>query len=332
MIVASRKTEPDDDFPNAYEVVCGFTEKDAKPTPAPPPVRPAAPEPVQSIKPSPVAQIKRGLGAVKAVLTQPAPAPKTDEAAQWLEAAGFGDLVHEIVHGVERRLPEEGDVWRALRHELVFRLQVAPVAGRPRAARQVMAIVGPPGVGKTTTVAKIALQHGLMLQREVHLITLDAHRLGGPELLRSYASAMGTAFSIARDAGALESLLGRESSQRLTIIDTPGLSSAAAPEWAPLLSTQDVDVHLAVPAWASPADLAATVARFRHFLPSKLLLTGVDMAQSCMPAVAQSMRFQRPISFLSTGQEVPEHLENATPERLLGLHSKAKQRGAASAA
>jgi flagellar biosynthesis protein FlhF len=298
--------------------------------PAPAPIN----EPVAELKPSPVAQIKRGLRTVKAVLMQPEPPAITEDITRWLEVAGFGDMVPELCEGVQERMDSERDPWRALRHELVVRLQISPTAGRPRADRQIMGIVGPPGAGKTTTAAKIALKHGLMRGREVHLITLDAHRLGGPELLRAYASAMGAAFSTARGGEALHNLLERGSANTLTIIDTPGLSSAVQPEWASAFSTRpDVDVHLALPAWAGAPDLAATVARFRHFLPSKFLLTGVDMAYSCVPAVAQAMRYQRPISFVTTGQEVPEDLENATADKLLGFSGDAaKNRGAASAA
>jgi flagellar biosynthesis protein FlhF len=93
----------------------------------------------------------------------------------------------------------------------------------------------------------------------------------------------------------------------------------------------EIDVHLVLPAWMDAENLQATIGRFRPFLPSKLLITSLDCASSCRKIVAQSLLCDKPVSFLGTGQMIPEDLEAATAERLAGALSVA-QRNAVSAA
>jgi flagellar biosynthesis protein FlhF len=95
---------------------------------------------------------------------------------------------------------------------------------------------------------------------------------------------------------------------------------ATAGQYSALLSKHpEVDVHLVLPAWMEATALHATIERFRPFLPSKLLVTSVDCTPNCRRIAAQSLLWDKPVSFLGTGQTVPEDLQPATAERLAGL-------------
>jgi flagellar biosynthesis protein FlhF len=83
----------------------------------------------------------------------------------------------------------------------------------------------------------------------------------------------------------------------------------------------EIDVHLVLPAWMNATALHSTIERFRSFLPSKLLITSVDCDPNCRRIVAQALLWDMPVSFLGTGQMVPEDLQPATAERLAGLTS-----------
>jgi flagellar biosynthesis protein FlhF len=258
-----------------------------------------------------------------------------------LLADGFGeDLTSDILAGVRQRhrklaREEQTTPEQLLQIELASRIRVAPELGRPGDQRRVVALVGPPGVGKTTTLVKLAVRYGITGRRPLHIISTDSYRIGGTDSLRSFAAAMATTFEAVETANGLAQALEEHSNKGMVLIDTQGLAPAdirGAAQFAGLMSKHtEIDVHLVLPAWMDAANLAATIARFRPFLPSKLLVTSVDSAENCRKVIAQALLCDKPISFLGTGQLIPEDLEPATAERLAGIAS-AQTRKAVSAA
>ena len=199
---------------------------------------------------------------------------------------------------------------------------MSPQLGRQNARKRVVALVGPPGVGKTTTVVKLAVRYGLTAQGPLHIVSADAYRVGGTDMLRAYASGMAAQFDAAGSAAALSQLIEGQPAKGLMLIDTAGLSAsdtAGASAIASLLSRHmDVDVHLVLPATLSAAAASVALDRFRPFLPSKILITAADGMPSCRIAVAQSLLHDKPVSFIGTGPMVPEDLIEATVTRLCG--------------
>jgi flagellar biosynthesis protein FlhF len=331
-IVASRQVRPEERLPAAFEVVCGVPAAELPVNPEP--VQQPQPEPERTAPPKPEVRsfrrLRKPVAAVREALSRTG-AAEPDPLRVGLLADGFGeDLTAEILAGVkqrQRKLARENDATpeQLLACELASRIRTSPELGRSNEARRVVALVGPPGAGKTTTLVKLAVRYGLTGKRPMHIISTDAYRIGGTEALRAYAAAMGTSFECVETAAALAQSLNEHSGKGLILIDTQGLGPAdmtSAAQLSALLSKHtEIDVHLVLPAWMDAAALESTIERFRPFLPSKLLATSVDAAPNCRKIVAQSLLWDKPVSFLGTGQIVPEDLQPATAERLTGISS-----------
>jgi flagellar biosynthesis protein FlhF len=165
-------------------------------------------------------------------------------------------------------------------------------------------------------IAKLAVKYGLVAGRPTRVISTDTHRIGGTDLLRRYSDAMGVKFEAPSKADMLERCLQTEQRNELVLIDTPGFTSRdseRATGLASLLSKRaDTDVQLVLPAYACPADLAIMAARFKPFLPSKLIFTGMDDGAFGGSMLAHAIETDSPISYVGTGQAVPEDLEEAS--------------------
>ena len=149
----------------------------------------------------------------------------------------------------------------------------------------------------------------------MRLISTDTFRLGGTDLLRRYAEAMGVAFETPSNLDALHHIATKDERGCLTLIDTPGLSEAT-PNQALLLVASSLSGR------TSKSILVAVLRRWRRtdpdgrsvqiLLPSKALFTGLDNCSNVGPLLAFSLQRETPISFLGTGPEVPDDLEEAT--------------------
>jgi flagellar biosynthesis protein FlhF len=195
--------------------------------------------------------------------------------------------------------------------------------GRPGAARAVVALVGPPGVGKTTTLAKLAVRYGMAGRRRAHFISTDVFRVAAAEQLRTLAAILGLGCDVVETPAALEQALEEHRLKDLVLIDTPGLGSADLEDGRELARTlaahAEADIHLVLPASMKALDLARTADQFAMFRPAKLLFTRLDETVRFGALVSEAARSRLPISFLATGQDIPEALEPATRERLAAL-------------
>jgi flagellar biosynthesis protein FlhF len=207
----------------------------------------------------------------------------------------------------------------ALRKELLERVNVA--ADLP--ASSVVALVGPPGVGKTTMLAKLAVRFGLAAKRSTHLISYDSHRIASGEQLRAYAAILGVGFEALDNVSALEHSLKENARKELILIDTPGYGATdfdLSTELSAFLSTYPrLDTHLVLSCAAKTSDLLCMVERYKSFDPAKLLFTRLDETESFGGIVSESARTGLPLSFLGTGPRVPEDLELAAKDRVVDL-------------
>ena len=192
----------------------------------------------------------------------------------------------------------------------------------PSNSRIVM-IVGPTGAGKTTTIAKLAARAALIDQRTVGLVTLDHYRVGGVDQIRTFADLIGVPLQIAASAAGLAEILELDDSEQI-YIDTAGRSprdSAAINELVTHLTT-DIEVHLAIPATTSPAMIDDLVARYSPLQPQRLLFTKLDEIGAAPELLHAPVRTRLPITYITTGQAVPEDLEEPTAARVIELASR----------
>jgi flagellar biosynthesis protein FlhF len=185
----------------------------------------------------------------------------------------------------------------------------------------VVAIVGPTGVGKTTTIAKLAarwaLRHG---SADLAIVSTDSYRIGAREQLQTYARILGAPLHAADSAAELAQVLGRLRAKKLVLIDTAGVGprdSRLAGQLAVLRQgAPRAQVLLALPAQGEAHALQEITGAFAPLAPQACILTKVDEAASLGAALSTAMRNQLPIAYLCNGQRVPEDVHSAHQRRV----------------
>jgi flagellar biosynthesis protein FlhF len=202
-------------------------------------------------------------------------------------------------------------------------IPVAPPIQLESGRTRVVALVGPTGVGKTTTIAKLAAYAKLELKQKVALLTLDTFRIAAVDQLHQYAEILQVPLHVALTVEDLKSALRFYQDRTLVLIDTPGHSPKDAEMMAQLRrfldELPDVEVHLVLSATTKPKDLADIAQRFESLNPTRLIFTKLDETSTLGPLLSTLVRVKRPLSYLGTGQEVPQDLEMATSRRLADL-------------
>lgn len=188
--------------------------------------------------------------------------------------------------------------------------------------RKIIALVGAPGVGKTTTVAKIAARAQLTESKPaVTLITVDLYRIGAREHLARYAEIMGIDLRIAASGAELVRHVEESDASGLVLIDTAGRSEPEAVERQGRLlrAVPGIELHLALSAASSWQQLAVAARRYRILRPDKLILTRLDEAVTPAAVLSALGRLDVQVSCVTNGQRVPEDLHAADPAALAGL-------------
>lgn len=244
--------------------------------------------------------------------------PQLSAALTILTDAEFDiDLAYELIGRMGS--PASG---ATLRHELKNTLRVGPELGCPGSTTHAVALIGPPGSGKTSALVKLAVQYGITARRSLQILSMDTYRVAAADELRSYAAILGIGCQVLENTAALAQALTEHRHKDLVLIDTPGLSRSEVDlyeEMAGFFAQRpSVDVHLVLPAWMRAADLRQIAARYGRFKPRKLLITRADETETFGPVLSQSLRMDTPISFVSTGQRIPEDLQPATLDLLVG--------------
>jgi flagellar biosynthesis protein FlhF len=196
---------------------------------------------------------------------------------------------------------------------------LSPLAAGGEDAAPVEMFVGPPGAGKTTTIAKIAAQERTRGGRAPILVSADGFRVGAVEQLRLYAAILSTPFVAARTPD--EVVEAVRTSARPVLLDTAGRSpsdQASRELYHAMARRAGVRTHLVVAASSGREGLKAALGQFAEARPSRVVITKVDETGSLAPLLANLRDRGIPVSYLGTGQRVPDHLEVATGEVLAG--------------
>jgi flagellar biosynthesis protein FlhF len=176
----------------------------------------------------------------------------------------------------------------------------------------VVAFVGPTGVGKTTTVAKLAADFRLRQAKDVRLITLDSHRLGAMQQLQRYSEIMEVPFTAVSSADGLKSAIEHAQDADLVLMDTPGIpprQSAALDALNKLLRHVAIDeVHLVLPATSSQPHLTTTVAAYERLGFNCVVLTKLDEGVGFGVLLGVFEKLHTPLSYITNGLTVPDDL------------------------
>lgn len=232
-----------------------------------------------------------------------------------LEASGLeSSFAREVAAAVPRR-DRRGASPGGLRCALASRL--GPSVAGYEAYAPVEVFVGPPGAGKTTTVAKIAAQERARSGERLSMVAADGFRVGAVEQLQLYAEIIGTPFHVARTAADVERAI--QASAAPVLVDTAGRSPSdrEAQELFDVLGKRSwVRTHLVMPAATTTREAGRILDRFAYSHLDCVALTRVDEADTLAPLVGLLRARRLPVSYLGTGQRVPEDLYRATPPLL----------------
>lgn len=201
-------------------------------------------------------------------------------------------------------------------------LSIAPPIqlGQHRSRPFVVALVGPTGVGKTTTLAKLAAGFTLEEKLKVGLITIDTFRIGAVEQLSKYAEIMNLPMAVVESENEMQSAIQKMSDCRLIFIDTAGRTPRDASQLellqGMLLAAQPDETHLVMSATTSANSFIDAMHRYSVVAPNRLVLSKLDEVRGLgelFPALRQKTL---PIAYVTTGQNVPRDIESAKQTRL----------------
>ncbi len=193
----------------------------------------------------------------------------------------------------------------------------------PDARPLTIALIGPTGVGKTTTLAKLAASFKLRHQRHVGLVTCDTYRIAAVDQLRTYAGIIGLPLEVALTPGEMNRAAERLSNCDVVLIDTPGRGpndTGRLCELQCVLAAADPhEVHLVLSSTASERVLLREAEAFAEVGADRIVLTKLDEAVSFGVLVNVMQSVGKELSFITTGQEVPDHIEEGRSRRLAEL-------------
>lgn len=246
---------------------------------------------------------------------------KTDLLRQMLDAGFSPRLARDLIADLPQELGKmEALAW--IKGAADRSLQTQGTDNDLIDAGGVFALVGPTGVGKTTTTAKLAarcvLRHGA---QKVALVTTDGYRIGAHEQLRIYGRILGVPVFLVRDASDLRQTLDELAHKHMVLIDTMGMSQRdknVAEQIAMLSTGGDVRRLLCVSATSRGDTLDDVISAYRGDQVDGCILTKVDEAASLATAIDAIIRHGLRLQYVSNGQRVPEDLH--LPNRAYLIH------------
>lgn len=236
------------------------------------------------------------------------------------------DIAQGLLKDTLTRLPkqdwnDEGKIWTRLSGlvaERVATVQPWELSGGQR----VVALIGPTGVGKTTTIAKIAANFCLIGNKGVGLVTVDTYRIAAVEQLKTYAEIIGIPVQVAYSPRELQDSIAKMQDRDLILIDTAGRSHNNYLQIAELknyLEGLNAEIHLVISATTKSQDVDEIVRAFGQLPIDRVIITKLDETTTYGVILQTCERTRAPLSFVTTGQGVPEDIDVATNEKIAQL-------------
>ncbi|TVQ31269.1 MAG: flagellar biosynthesis protein FlhF [Phycisphaeraceae bacterium] len=284
-----------------------------------------------------ISSIKRLVGQVlqssKGNMAQPAmPEALFERYLKLIESEVASEIADEIVGAVRDELNADELAEEEIVHQAVLRRLAAfiPVTGEapgvgraPDGRPRTIAFVGPTGVGKTTTIAKLAAIYKLRHGRKVGLVTCDTYRIAAVEQLRTYANIISLPLKVALTPSEVASSCESLSDCDVILVDTAGRSQHDAGRLGELSSFLEAarphETHLVLSGAANQAVIMRAAERFAVAKPNRVIFTKLDEVVNFGVVLNAAKSIGVRLSFVTTGQEVPDHIEPGRADRIARL-------------
>lgn len=180
--------------------------------------------------------------------------------------------------------------------------------------------VGPTGVGKTTTLAKLAMRRDLFGAKTAAIVSADNYRLAATEQLKIFAGLIDVPLSVVYSPDEIRHAIEEHRDKDLILIDTAGRSQSDAEQFSAMKDlmhgAEPDDVHLVLSATAKTSDLLSAFRRYQGLPVTRIVFTKLDETTSLGTLFNFAVKAGEPISFISFGQNIPEDIRPATSDEL----------------
>ncbi len=247
------------------------------------------------------------------------------------------DIANDIIDALkavhsDARFDTTGQVISSISNILKQKRNEAGAPLRTASGCKMLAVVGPTGVGKTTTVAKLAARYVIEHHKKVALISLDSDRVGGIGDLKVYAQAIGVPVKAAATPAAFQAAVNALRKFDIVLVDTSGFNPKNQDQIDDIKACLDridaIEIHLALSATSKESDLINTLRCLNIIDVQHLIFTKLDESCTYGNLINVLIRHPLPLSFVTNGREVPNAIETGSMdkivERLLGTFKNRK--------
>jgi flagellar biosynthesis protein FlhF len=274
---------------------------------------------------SEIRSIKEAIGPTEPSSTHPMIA----EIQELLEQNDFApSYVRKLLARAKKELSMEALSDRELVHARVLEwIGESMHFHQPRKAGspEIFILVGPTGVGKTTTIAKLAAMYGLdrnQKARDIRVLTIDNYRIGARQQIETYGQIMDIPVSFVESSEDMKKYLALYQEADMIFVDTIGKSPRDFKKLGEMnellaLCGGRARVHLAVSATTKAADVSEILTQFEPFKYEAVVITKLDETMRVGNIISALAEREKPLSFVTDGQRVPQDIERATPMRFL---------------
>lgn len=229
------------------------------------------------------------------------------------------DIDPSIIEEILGKLPkeDEGNI-EAVKEILYKNIEI-----QEKTLNDIVVLVGPTGVGKTTTIAKVAGRLALLEKKKVGLITIDTYRIGAVEQLKTYADIMNIPFKVVFSIKDMESAIESMKDCDTILVDTTGRSSKNVMQISELRAfiekINTKNIHLVISSITKNRDINTILEGYKALEYNYIIVTKLDETTTYGPILNIVNTAKKPLSFITTGQNVPDDIKIPSKDEIVNL-------------